>query len=218
MNLKTHVNPHLYNYLVKFGTREHPVLAELREYTKELDNGNMQIPVDQGQFMMRLAQIMNAKRYLEIGVFTGYSALTMALAMREDSIVVALEHNSDYSTIASKFWQRANVEHRIQLLLQDALITCEELLQSNKSNYFDIAFIDADKRNLLKYYEYCLKLIRPHGIILVDNVLFHGKVLDTQKSELVESIHEFNEFIHNDCRVDISMLSIGDGLTLIFKL
>ncbi len=215
--MKTTINENLYQYLLQFGTREHPILSDLRLYTSQLENFRMQIPPDQAQFMMLLAKVMNAKRYLEIGVFTGYSTLAMALSMGDDSSIVALEKNNEYINIAIKFWGMAQVVGKIRLFIQDAMISCEELLQNNYTNYFDIAFIDADKTNILQYYEYCLQLIRPHGIILIDNVLYHGKVLDKDKCGFVEKICEFNEFIYNDCRVEISMIPIGDGLTLAFK-
>ena len=217
MTIKTLITEPLYQYLLQLGTREHHLLSELREYTQDLENFRMQVPIDQAQFMMMLAKLMNAKRYLEIGIFTGYSALAMALSMGNSGTIIALDKNKDYIDIATKFWEHANVSNIIKVILQDALISCEELLQSNYANYFDIAFIDADKGNILKYYEYCLKLVRPNGAILIDNVLFQGKVIENDKSPIVDRICEFNEFIYNDSRVEISMLSIGDGLTLAFK-
>lgn len=216
MQQKTEITDELYRYALNMGVREHPVLQKLREYTDKLQNSFMQIVPEQGQFMGLLAKIINAKHYLEIGVFTGYSSLVMALSMGKDAKVVALDNNQKYLQIAQQFWTEAQVDQCITIIEGDAKESCERLLAKH-TNFFDIAFIDANKNDYLKYYEYCYKLVRSGGLILIDNVLFHGLVTKPNQSNFVETIKRLNEFIYQDPRVEISLLPIADGLTIARK-
>ena len=212
---KTILDDALYKYAVDFGTREHPILAKLRIETSKLSNAHMQISQDQAQFMGVLAKMIGAKSYLELGVFTGYSSLAMALAMGNDSHITALDLNSNYIEIASKYWTEAKVDKQITIIEGPATASCAKLIAENKQ--FDIAFIDANKSEYKKYYEYCYQLVRVGGIILIDNVLFHGQVLKEHPATSVRAIKELNELIKNDPRVDICMLPIADGLTIAYK-
>lgn len=215
---KTVITNEVYDYALKLGVREHPVLTELRQKTQSLNNAIMQIPPDQGQLMGILARAINAKKYLEIGVFTGYSSLAMALHMGRDSQIIALDCNEESTNIAKQFWQKADVLDQITLILDDALNSLEKLTQSEHNETFDIAFIDANKSDYLKYYEYCYTLVRKGGLILIDNTLFYGEVAKTKPTKkFVTTIQEFNSYIYNDARVEISLLSIADGLTIAYK-
>lgn len=212
------ITDEVYDYALKLGVHEHPVLAELRHKTQSLDNAIMQIPPDQGQLMGILARAINAKKYLDIGVFTGYSSLAMALHMGCDSQVFALDHSEESTAIAKEFWQKAGVLKQITLILDDALNSLEKLSQSGHKATFDVAFIDANKSDYLKYYEYCYTLVRKGGLILIDNTLFYGEVAkDHPSKKFVTTIQEFNKFIYNDTRVEISLLPIADGLTIAYK-
>lgn len=217
MSKKTEISEELFQYALDYGMREHPVLTKLRHETAKLTNSIMQIPQEQGQFMALLAKSINAKRYLELGVFTGYSSLVMALAIGKDGTVTALDNNPEYVKVAQQFWDEAGVSKQINLINGNALDTCEELLNSNHANYFDIAFIDANKSDYLAYYEYCYQLVRPGGLILIDNVLFKGQVLDEKPSTSTKAIKQLNEFVLKDQRVEISLLPIADGLTIAYK-
>lgn len=212
---KTEITDELYQYALKYGVREHPVLARLRDETAKLPRSIMQISPDQGQFMALLAKAIKAKSYLELGVFTGYSSLVMALAMGSEGKVTALELNDEYLKTAKKFWAEAVVENQISVILGDALTSCAKLVESNIK--FDIAFIDANKSDYLAYYEYCYQLVRPGGLILIDNVLFYGKVLEPKLNGVVKAIKELNEFIIKDDRVDVTLLPFADGLTIAYK-
>ncbi|MCX8514163.1 MAG: class I SAM-dependent methyltransferase [Burkholderiales bacterium] len=214
---KFFIDEKLYSYILEYGIRDNPILKELRQETALLHNGKMQITAEQAQFMGFLAKITNAKKYLEFGVFTGYSSLSMALAMGNDSQSVCLEKNENYIQIARKYWTKAGVNERIKVLHDDALKSCEYLIKNNYLNYFDFAFIDSDKNNIMKYYEYCLLLVKSGGIIVIDNVLFHGEVAQENKSTFANSIHELNKLIQLDNRVEMSLIPIADGLSLIYK-
>ena len=211
------ISPALYEYALAHGVHEHPTLVKLRQYTAKLENSRMQIAIEQGQFMGLLAKITSAKRYLELGVFTGYSSLAMALAMGEDSIVYALDNRQEHLDIALKFWTEAGVANQIKTMLGAALGSLATLVNENKLNYFDMAFIDANKTDYMAYYEYCYQLVKPGGLILIDNVLFHGRVLEEHTADFVQAIKDFNKFIYNDKRVDISLLPLADGLTIAYK-
>lgn len=211
------LTPQLYDYLQKNSLHEADVLKKLREQTYKMSAARMQISPEQGQFFQLLIQLMQAKKTLDIGVFTGYSALSVALALPENGKVIACDINKEWTKIAKKYWAIAGVTHKIDLKLAPANDTLQELLQS-EAGTFDFAFIDADKANYANYYEKSLQLIRPGGLIAIDNVLWSGKVADPEfTDDNTKTIREFNQMIFNDTRITLSMLPIGDGLTLAFK-
>jgi len=209
----------LYEYLQYVSLREPVSLQRLRRETASLPEAIMQIAPDQGQFMALLARMLKVQRYLEIGVFTGYSALAVALALPENGKITACDVSVEWTAIARRYWKEACVEGKIDLRLGEARETLALLLEDGYENTYDMAFIDADKENYQTYYEFCLKLVRPGGLILIDNVLWGGRVIDeadTDPSTL--AIREFNTRLHEDKRVDISLLPVGDGLTLAVKI
>ena len=208
----------LADYIQSISLREPDILRQLREETAKLSMAQMQISPEQGQFMALLVQLMGAKKTLEIGVFTGYSALAVALALPDDGKVIACDISGEYTAIAKDFWGRAGVSEKIDLRIAPALETLEKLIAEGEAESFDLAFIDADKRNYENYYERVLTLLRPGGLILIDNVLWSGKVVDpiiTDKQ--TQAIREFNEKLHQDSRISLSVVAIADGLTLALK-
>lgn len=208
----------LYQYLQKVSLRESQLLAELREETARLTMSVMQVSPEQGQLMALLVKLIGARRIIEVGTFTGYSSLSMALAIPADGEIIACDVSREWTDIARRYWQRAGVVGKINLRLAPALETLDKLLQQGREGDFDVAFIDADKENYLEYYERCLELLRHGGLILVDNVLWGGRVADNSDQEIdTLAIRELNERIHRDERVDISLLPIGDGVTLARK-
>lgn len=207
-----------YQYLLTMSVREHEVLRRLRNYTAGVPYANMQIAPEQGQFMAWLVQIMGVRRALEIGVFTGYSALAVALALPADGQLIACDVNKIWTDTAKEFWIEAGVEDRIDLRLAPALQTLDTLLAEGRGSSFDFAFIDADKGSYILYYERLLQLLRPGGVIAVDNVLWDGKVANPADfEEDTLAIRAFNEHVRQDERVSLSMVPIGDGLTLAMK-
>ena len=213
------LNDALYEYLLKVSLNDTDVLKALRDETNQLEMGVMQISADQGQFMAMLVKLINAKHIIEIGTFTGYSALVMAQALPNEGKLVACDVSEEWTNVAKRYWQQAGVEHKIDLRLAPALETLNQLLTEDKAEYFDMAFIDADKNNQLAYYEHCLQLTRIGGLICIDNVLWGGSVIDQDdQTEYTCAIREFNEFVMNDKRVEISLVPIGDGLTLARKI
>ena len=208
----------LYQYLLSVSLREAEVLTRLRRETSQHPASIMQIAPDQGQFMALLIKLLGAKKTLDIGVFTGYSSLAVALALPEDGRVVACDRDPQATAIASRYWREAGVEHKIDLRLAPALDTLDELIDRGQADSFDFAFIDADKRNYDNYYERALTLLRPGGMVAIDNVLWFGSVVDPEDTDKrTIAIREFNQKLHQDRRVDISMLAIADGLTLALK-
>ena len=208
----------LYRYLVDHSVREHPVLAELRAETAKLPKAVMQIGPEQGQFMALLARLMGARRCIEIGVFTGYSSLAVALALPGDGSIIALDVSEEWTSIARRHWRRAGVEGKIDLRLGRAMDTLDTLISLQESGRFDLAFIDADKGNYLGYYERCLELVRPGGLILLDNTLWSGAVADPANQEPdTVALRALNEALHRDDRIDLAQLPVGDGLTLARK-
>ena len=208
----------VYTYLLDNSLRESPVARALREKTDQHEWAVMQISADQGQFMALLLKLINAKRVIEIGTFTGYSALVMAQALPEDGQLIACDVNDEWTNIGKPYWQEANVENKIDLHLAPALETLDALIEENQLNQFDFAFIDADKQNIQNYFERCLQLIRPGGLIAVDNVLWGGSVADPEnQTPDTLAIRTFNKTVLKDKRVDISLVPIGDGLTLARK-
>ena len=208
----------LADYIQSISLREPDILRQLREETAKLSMAQMQISAEQGQFMALLVQLIGAKKTLEIGVFTGYSALAVALALPDDGKVIACEISEEYTAIAKDFWGRAGVSEKIDLRIAPALETLEKLIAEGEMGSFDLAFIDADKRNYENYYERALTLLRPGGLILIDNVLWSGKVVDpTITDKQTQAIREFNQKLHQDSRISLSLIAIADGLTLALK-
>lgn len=208
----------LYDYLLAVSLREPPILAELRRETRADPLARMQIAPEQGQFMALLAKLTGAKRYLEIGVYTGYSSLWMALALPEDGSIVACDVSEEWTSIARRYWERAGVGHKIELRLAPALVTLDELIAAGEAERFDLAFIDADKENYWAYFERCLQLVRPGGLIAIDNTLWSGKVADPGDHEpTTEAVRAFNRRLWGEGRVELSLVPIGDGLTLALK-
>ncbi|MGO0309167.1 class I SAM-dependent methyltransferase [Endozoicomonas acroporae] len=212
------LNDTLYQYIYNVGLREHPALKELRELTSHHRYRMMQISAEQGQLMAMLAKLSNARRTIEIGVFTGYSALSVALALPDDGELIACDISIEYTDIAKPFWEKAGVSERIKLHLAPASETLDQLLRNGELNQFDMAFIDADKTGYDVYYEQCLQLIRPGGLILIDNVLWSGRVADADVSdEDTAALKALNRKIHDDDRVDMMILPVSDGLTIAIK-
>lgn len=212
------VTDDIYRYLLQHAVREPPVLARLRAATANMPNAQMQIGPEQGQFMALLAKLIGARRCIEVGVFTGYSSLAVALALPDDGRILACDVSEEWTSIARRFWREGGVEHKIELKLQPAADTLEERLAAGDAGQYDFAFIDADKESYGAYYELLLKLLRPNGLIAVDNTLWSGKVADPKTTDAnARSLREFNDRLHRDERIDLSLLTIGDGLTLARK-
>ncbi|MDJ0772054.1 MAG: class I SAM-dependent methyltransferase [Mastigocoleus sp. MO_167.B18] len=208
----------LREYLLSVSLREPEILTLLRQETSLHQMGIMQISPEQGQFMALLVQLMGAKKTLEVGVFTGYSALVIALALPSDGKVIACDISEEYTSVACRYWQKAGVSHKIDLHVAPAVETLDKLLKAGEAETFDFVFIDADKSNYDNYYERALKLLRPGGLIAIDNVLWSGKVADPAiKDNRTKKIRALNQKLHQDERVNLSMVPIGDGLTLAMK-
>ena len=207
----------LYDYMLDISLREPDVLRQLREETARHAMAECQISPEQGQFMALLVKLIGAKRTLEIGVFTGYSASWVALALPDDGQVIACDVNEEWTAIARRYWKEAGIADKIDLHLAPAVETLTKLVQTGQENSFDFAFIDADKASYDAYYEYCLKLVRPGGLIALDNMLAQGRVLTDLTSQYARTIRALNEKLHADTRVDISLVPIADGLTLARK-
>ena len=209
----------IYNYLLENSLRELPVLKKLREETQKMPLGRMQISPDQGQLMAMLVRLIAPKKILEVGTFTGYSSLVMALALPENGKLIACDISEKYTLMAQRFWKEAGVADKIELRLGNATKTLDMIIDEGLSGTFDMAFIDADKESYKKYYEKCLELLSPGGLILIDNVLWYGRPADPDAVDAdTVAIREFNKLVYKDSRVDISLLSVGDGLTLARKL
>jgi predicted O-methyltransferase YrrM len=205
----------LYDYLLRKSLREPPELAALRAETASHPRVNMQIAPEQGQFMQMLVRLTGARRAVEVGVFTGYSSLAVALALPADGRMLACDISEEYTSIARRHWELAGVAHKIELVLAPALETLDARLAAGDAGKYDFAFIDADKTAYLAYYERLLRLIRPGGLIAVDNTLWSGAVADPGDHEAdTLALREFNEHLLADQRIDLSLLPIGDGLTL----
>ncbi len=208
----------LYDYLLAVSLREPELLAELRAETMAMAQRSMQIAPEQGQFMALLVRLLGARRILEVGTFTGYSALAMALALPEGGRIVACDVSEAWTRVARRYWQRAGVGHRIDLRLGPALATLNGLIAAGEAGTFDFAFIDADKESYRDYYERSLTLLRPGGLIAVDNTLWGGSVVNRDKTDPdTLAIRAFNAALHEDPRIDLSLVPIGDGLTLARK-
>lgn len=208
----------IYKYILAMSLREPPLMRQLREETANHPMARFQIPPEHGQFMALLMQLMGARRTIEIGVFTGYSSLAVALALPADGRIVACDVNEEFTSVARRYWKEAGVDHKIDLRIQPAMQTLRELLQQDQQNRFDFAFIDADKSNYEGYYERVLELLRPGGLIMVDNVLWSGRVCDPADQTVdTVALRAFNKKLSTDSRVSLSMLPVGDGVTLALK-
>jgi caffeoyl-CoA O-methyltransferase len=206
------------DYLRQVSLREPAILQRLRDETRRMPQGGMQISPEQGQFMALLAKLVGARRCLEIGTFTGYSALVVALALPADGRILCCDVSETYTAVAKRYWAEAGVAGKIELRLGPALATLETLLGQGRAGTYDFAFIDADKENYDGYYEAALRLLRPGGLIAIDNVLWSGRVADPKaKDEETMALRALNAKLRDDERVDLSMLPIGDGLTLALK-
>jgi predicted O-methyltransferase YrrM len=212
------MNDGLHAYLLASSLREPESLRALREETQALPQRNMQISPEQGQLMQLLVELIGARRIVEVGTFTGYSALAMALAMPADGKLVACDVSEEFTSIARRHWKAAGVAEKVDLRLAPAIETLDALLRAPGPGTFDLAFIDADKSSYAAYYERILELLRPGGLCLVDNVLWGGRVADPAVTDAdTVAIRALNGKIHADARVTVSMVPIGDGLTLARK-
>ena len=207
----------VYQYLLSHSLREHPAQVALREATRTHPHAMMQISPEQGQFMALLIRLLGARRTIEIGVFTGYSALSVALALPDDGKVLACDISDEYTRIGVPHWKAAGVAHKIDLQLAPALNTLDARINAGEQGQYDFAFIDADKSGYDAYYERCLTLLRVGGLIAIDNTLWSGKVATPAEDADTAALQALNSKLHRDERVDISMLPIGDGLTLARK-
>jgi caffeoyl-CoA O-methyltransferase len=209
------MNEGLYEYVQRVSVREPEVLAALRAETRGMQWAGMQIGADQGQFMRWLVRSLGVRRCLEVGVFTGYSSLSVALALPDDGEIVACDVSEEWTAIARKHWKAAGVDHKIRLELRPAVETLDALLQAGEADGFDFAFIDADKESYDLYYERCLRLVRPGGVIAFDNVFWGGSVADPENTTAdTLALRALNDKLGSDERVEITMLAVGDGLTL----
>ncbi|MDH3243024.1 MAG: class I SAM-dependent methyltransferase [Saprospiraceae bacterium] len=212
------LTPEIADYIQSVSLREPSILQRLRKETQQMDEGVMQVSPELGQFMRLLIKLTGSKNILEIGVFTGYSTLSMASAIPEQGRIVACDISDEWTSIARKYWEEAGVQHKIDLHLAPALQTLKELEQQGKTSYFDLVFVDADKANYPAYYELCIELLRPNGLMLIDNTLWGFKVADPNIVDLeTNAIQKLNRKLSEDDRVDISMLLFGDGLTMLRK-
>ncbi|MES2956810.1 MAG: class I SAM-dependent methyltransferase [Pseudomonadota bacterium] len=215
MSLRTlQIDDQLFDYVLAHSVREHPAQIALREATRTHPHAGMQIAADQGQFMALLIKLLGARRTIEIGTFTGYSALTVALALPDDGRVLACDVSDEYTRIGRPFWQQAGVAHKIELVLAPAQETLDARLAAGQAGTYDFAFIDADKSNYDAYYERCLVLVRPGGLIAFDNTLWNGAVARPAKDADTAALQALNAKLQRDERVDHALLTVGDGLTL----
>jgi predicted O-methyltransferase YrrM len=208
----------LHDYLIAHSLREPDVLARLRGENRQHPLQDMPISPEQGQFLQLLTRAMGFRRTIEIGVFTGYSSLSVALAMPPEGRVIACDVSDEWTSTAKRYWRDAGIAHKIDLRLGPALETLNGLIRTGESGKFDFVFIDADKLNYLNYYERALALVRPGGMIGIDNTLWYGKVADAEQQDSdTNAIRALNKRIHEDCRVYLSMIPMSDGFTLVLK-
>jgi caffeoyl-CoA O-methyltransferase len=207
----------LYDYLLEHSLREHPEQTALRDATRTHPHGGMQISPEQGQFMQLLVKLIGARHTIEVGTFTGYSALTVALALPPDGKVLACDISDEYTSIGKPYWQRAGVADKIELVIAPATQTLDARLASGEAGHYDFAFIDADKPGYDSYYERCLQLVRAGGLIAFDNTLWGGDVARPARDDDTRALQALNDKLHRDERIDMAMLPIGDGLTLARK-
>lgn len=214
----TPLTDELYTYLLNTSLRDTPLYERLRTETQNMPAGGMQISPDQGQFMQLLVKLIGAKRTLEVGVFTGYSSLLVASALPDDGQIIACDVSDEWTSVARRYWQEAGVADKINLHLGPAADTLQALINDGQQGTFDFAFIDADKDNYDTYYEHALKLLRTGGLILIDNMLWHGAVVDqSQQDPDTVAIRALNEKLKTDERIDVSLVPIGDGVIMARK-
>jgi caffeoyl-CoA O-methyltransferase len=212
------IDPTVIDYVLKNSVHEPDFLARLREETASHPKVNFQIPPEEGQFLRVLIRMTGAKRALEIGVFTGYSSTSIALALPGDGVLIACDVSEEYTSIARRYWAEAGVAGKIDLRIAPAAETLDRLIASGESGRFDFAFIDADKTSYFRYYEQCLQLLRPGGVITLDNMLFSGKAVHPPADDKdANALAELNRFIYRDTRVDAMLLPFGDGFTVAVK-
>lgn len=215
-NKPTILNQQLYDYLLKVSLRESKILQELRKVTSLLPESNLQISPDQGQLLNLLCRILKAESALEIGTFTGYSSICIAEALPAKGKLVTCDISDEWTSIARKYWAKAGLEHKIELRLAPAIDTLEQLIKDKSS--FDLVFIDADKENIMSYYENSLKLLRQGGLMIIDNVFWSGKVASKEKGDHgTNAIRKLNLMIKKDPRIYPSMIPVADGITLCLK-
>ena len=219
MSNRTHtMSEALRAYLVDVSVREPEILAALRDETRPLEHSGMQVSPEAGAFLPLLVELTGARRIIEVGTFTGYSALAMALALPKDGQLIACDVNPETTAIAQRYWAQAGVGDRVTLRLGPGLDTLDGLIAQGQAGTFDMAFIDADKVNYQGYYERCLTLLRPGGVVTVDNVLWGGSVIDeSSQSDSTKAIRAFNAAVRDDERVTVSLVPIGDGITVARK-
>lgn len=204
-----------WRYLLEHSLREAPELAKLRAETASHPRVNMQIAPEQGQFMQMLVRLTGARRAIEVGVFTGYSSLAVMLAMPADGRLLALDVSEEYTSIARRHWQSAGVADRIELVIAPAKSTLDARIAKGEAGRYDFAFIDADKVSYVAYYERLMTLVRPGGLIVIDNTLWSGEVANPENREAeTVALREFNDALHQDPRIDLALLPIADGITL----
>jgi caffeoyl-CoA O-methyltransferase len=212
------IDPAVIEYILKNSVREPDILKRLRAETASHPRVSMQIPPEQGQFFQLLIRMLRARRTLEVGVFTGYSSLSVALALPPAGRIVACDISEEFTSVARRYWEEAGVSKKIDLRIGPAAKTLDGLIASGQSGKFDFAFIDADKSNYPRYYEQCLTLIRAGGLIALDNMLFSRRVLDmSNRTKDILALRKVNRLIHRDNRVDALLLPFADGLTLAVK-
>jgi caffeoyl-CoA O-methyltransferase len=208
----------IYDYILASSLRDRPELKALRDETAAMPMARMQISPDQGQFMALLVKATGARKAIEVGTFTGYSALVVAGALPADGKLVACDVSEEYTSVGRPHWEKAGLAHKIDLRLGPAVETLDAMIAAGESGQYDMAFIDADKENYGLYYERCLTLLRPGGLILVDNVLWGGRVADPdEQDESTQAIRALTKKMHADERIDFSLLPVGDGLSLAVK-
>lgn len=212
------IDERLYDYICTVAVDESALLRDLRQETRSVELSNMQIAPDQGQFMRFLVSLIGAKKAIEIGTYTGYSSICIASALSDNGQLICCDVSVEWTAIAKKYWVKAGLDTKIQLVLQPAQRTLDVLLEEGRAADFDFIFIDADKQNYPIYYELGLQLLRKGGLMAIDNTLWSGSVADPKNNEpATRAIRRFNEMVQADMRVKKSMVTIGDGLTLVIK-
>ena len=213
------ISEELQQYIRSVSVPDDELWEQLSHETMEAAGFNIQISPEQGRLLSVLVKILGVTHAIEIGTFTGYSALCLARALPDDGRLITCDVNEQWTNIARSYWSKANVQEKIDLRLGNAIRTLDSLIDDQRANTFDLAFIDADKQNYIAYYQRCFKLVRPGGVIAIDNTLWDGLVIDPDNNDPdTLAIRELNEMIHRDNRVDACLLTIGDGLTLAYKL